>query len=139
MKITKLILLFTVLFMSIWNCSKKSSNEVIVYTTVDQIFSVPVLKYFEKQTGIRVKALFDIEETKSTGVLNRLIAEKNNPQCDVFWSGDPVRAIILKTKGSPLHTIRQQLLTLTIILRIKSFTGLGVRRGQECSSTILTC
>jgi iron(III) transport system substrate-binding protein len=58
-----------------------------------------VLKDFEKETGIKVKAVFDTEETKSTGVLNRLIAEKNNPQCDVFWSGDPVRANILKQKN----------------------------------------
>jgi len=99
MKITKLILLFTFFMTITWNCSKKSSIEVIVYTTVDQIFSEPILKNFEKQTGIKVKALFDTEETKSTGVLNRLIAEKNNPQCDVFWSGDPVRAIILKNRG----------------------------------------
>jgi iron(III) transport system substrate-binding protein len=28
-----------------------------------------------------------------------LIAEKDNPQCDVFWSGDPIRANILKIKG----------------------------------------
>ena len=99
LKITQLILLLTVMLMNIWSCSKKNSDEVIVYTTVDQIFSEPILKNFEKQTGINVKALFDTEETKSTGVLNRLIAEKNNPQCDVFWSGDPVRAIILKNKG----------------------------------------
>jgi iron(III) transport system substrate-binding protein len=41
----------------------------------------------------------DTEETKSAGLLNRLIAEKTRPQCDVFWSGDPVRAGILKNKG----------------------------------------
>ncbi len=82
-----------------WSCSKQNGNTVVVYTTVDQVFSEPVLQNFEKDTGIKVKALFDTEETKSTGVLNRLIAEKNNPQCDVFWSGDPVRAIILKNKG----------------------------------------
>lgn len=99
MKIIRLFFLFAILFTSMWSCQKKSSNEVIVYTTVDQIFSEPIVKDFEKQTGIKVKALFDTEETKSTGVLNRLIAEKNNPQCDVFWSGDPVRAIILKNKG----------------------------------------
>jgi len=81
------------------SCSTKKQNEVIVYTTVDQIFSEPILKDFENQTGIKVKALFDTEETKSTGVLNRLIAEKSNPQCDVFWSGDPVRPNILKTNG----------------------------------------
>jgi iron(III) transport system substrate-binding protein len=38
-----------------------------------------------------VRAVYDTEETKSTGVLNRLIAEAPNPQADVFWSGDPVR------------------------------------------------
>lgn len=47
-KITNLILLFIVPFMNMWSCSKKSSNEVIVYTTFDQIFSEPVLCEFEK-------------------------------------------------------------------------------------------
>ncbi len=73
-------------------------DEVVVYTSVDQLFSEPVLRDFEKETGIRVKAVYDTEETKSTGVLNRIIAEKNNPQCDVFWSGDPVRTLVLKNK-----------------------------------------
>ncbi len=79
-----------------------NSNIVVVYTTVDQIFSEPILKEFESQTGITVKAVYDTEETKSTGVLNRLIAEKDNPQSDVFWSGDPVRTIVLKNKGITL-------------------------------------
>jgi len=81
------------------SCSTNSSDTVVVYTTVDQVFSEPVLKDFEDQTGIKVKPLFDTEETKSTGVLNRIIAEKDNPQCDVFWSGDPVRPNVLKYKG----------------------------------------
>jgi len=100
MKAIKLTLLFTVLCVvaGILGCSQKNFNEVVVYTTVDQLFSEPILKDFEKQTGIKIRAVFDTEETKSTGVLNRLIAEKNNPQCDVFWSGDPVRPIILKNK-----------------------------------------
>ncbi|MEJ7739497.1 MAG: extracellular solute-binding protein [Chitinophagaceae bacterium] len=92
---------FHCLFISLFllACTNKSKNEIIVYTSVDQVFSEPVLKEFEKQTGIRVKAVFDTEETKSTGVVNRLIAEKNNPQCDVFWSGDPMRADVLKQRG----------------------------------------
>jgi iron(III) transport system substrate-binding protein len=45
---------------------------------------IPVLKDFEKETGIQVKAVFDTEEAKSTGVMNRLLAEKNNPQADVY-------------------------------------------------------
>jgi len=92
-----LALLITIVIFII-SCNK-DQNEVIIYTTVDQIFSEPILKDFEKETGIKAKAIYDTEETKSTGVLNRLIAEKNNPQCDVFWSGDPVRTIVLKNKG----------------------------------------
>jgi iron(III) transport system substrate-binding protein len=75
-----------------------NEQTVIVYTSVDQVFSEPVLKDFEKKTGIKVKVIYDTEETKSTGVLNRLIAEKDNPRCDVFWSGDPVRTNVLKHK-----------------------------------------
>lgn len=80
-------------------CSSEPDNTVVVYTSVDQVFSEPILKEFEKETGIKVKAIFDTEETKSTGVLNRLLAEKENAQADVFWSGDPVRTIVLKDKG----------------------------------------
>ena len=86
----------TVVLLASCNTNK---NEVIVYTSVDQIFSEPILKAYEKESGVKVKVVYDTEETKSTGVLNRIIAEKNNPQCDVFWSGDPVRTIVLKNKG----------------------------------------
>lgn len=88
-----------VLFMLMLAACNPSSDEVVVYCTVDQVFSEPILKDFEKETGIKVKAVYDTEETKSTGVMNRLIAEKDNPQCDVFWSGDPVRNSVLQSKG----------------------------------------
>jgi iron(III) transport system substrate-binding protein len=96
----KMIKIISLLLLAFWltGCSDER-KVVVVYTTVDEVFSEPVLRDFERETGIRVKAVFDTEETKSTGVLNRLIAEKDNPQCDVFWSGDPVRAAILKFRG----------------------------------------
>ena len=76
-----------------------AGSEVVVYTSEDKIFSEPVLQAFEKKTGIKVRAIYDTEETKSTGVVNRLIAEKDNPQADVFWSGDPARPALLEFKG----------------------------------------
>lgn len=76
-----------------------AQNEVVIYVTVDQVYAEPVLRDFEKKTGVKVKEVFDTEETKSTGILNRLIAEKDHPKCDVFWSGDPVRAEVLKEKN----------------------------------------
>lgn len=80
-------------------CGQKATNEVVVYVSEDQVFSEPILRGFEKDTGIRVKAVYDTEETKSTGAMNRLIAEKGNPQADVYWANEPIRAITLKQKG----------------------------------------
>ncbi len=96
----KFILLFSLfMFLFIVGCGQKDSNEVVVYISEDQVFSEPILKDFEADTGIRVRAVFDTEETKSTGVMNRLIAEKGNPQADVYWANEPIRAIVLKQKG----------------------------------------
>ncbi|RMF65289.1 MAG: extracellular solute-binding protein [Calditrichaeota bacterium] len=79
-------------------CSKPQ-NEVVVYVSEDQVFSEPILQDFENATGIKVKAVYDTEEAKSTGAMNRLIAEKYNPQADVYWANEPIRAEILKQKG----------------------------------------
>jgi len=76
-----------------------SGEEVIVYVSEDQVFSQPVLARFEKESGIRVRAVFDTEESKSTGVMNRLLAEKDNPQADLYWANEPIRAEVLRQRG----------------------------------------
>ena len=84
------------------SCSEKkpdNASVVVVYVSEDQVFSEPILRDFEKETGIKVKAIYDTEEAKSTGTMNRLIAEKNNPQADVYWANEPIRAEVLKQKG----------------------------------------
>jgi iron(III) transport system substrate-binding protein len=83
----------------ITGCRQKDANEVVVYVSEDQVFSEPILRDFERDSGIRVKAVYDTEETKGTGVMNRLIAEKNNPQADVYWANEPIRAVVLKQRG----------------------------------------
>lgn len=72
---------------------------VTVYTSVDQVFSEPILKAFEEKTGIRVAALYDAEAAKTVGLVNRLIAEKNAPLADVFWNGEILRTLALKDEG----------------------------------------
>ncbi len=72
---------------------------VVVYTSVDRIFAEPVLQMAEKTLGVEVVGVYDTEETKSTGLVNRLIARKDHPDGDIFWSGDPARAALLKAKG----------------------------------------
>lgn len=73
---------------------KGKSGQATAYTSVDQVYAEPIFRHCGK-----VRGLFDTEETKSTGVLNRLIAEAKRPQADVFWSGDPVRPFVLIDKG----------------------------------------
>ena len=97
----KPIVLFTILALMplLISCRPTSSGTVVVYVSEDQVFSEPILKDFERETGLTVKSVFDTEESKSTGVMNRLIAEKDNPQADVYWANEPVRADVLKQRG----------------------------------------
>lgn len=72
---------------------------VTIYVSTDRVFSEPVLREYEKRTGVRVNPVYDTEETKSTGLANRLLAEQARPQADVFWSNEPVRTLVLKARG----------------------------------------
>ena len=104
---------------------KKGSRQVVVYTSVDQVFSEPVLRSFEKKEGIKVRAVFDTEETKSTGVLNRLIAEAQNPRADLFWSGDPVRPFSLIKRGLVEHYVAPNAAGIPSTFRAKDGTWSG--------------
>ena len=74
-------------------------REVTAYVSADRPFSEPIMQEYERQSGVRVNVVYDTEETKSTGLANRLLAEKGRPQADVFWSNEPVRTLMLKSRG----------------------------------------
>ncbi len=76
-----------------------AAENVIVYTALDEMYSRPILDAFEAKTGIRVKAVYDTEAAKTTGLVNRLIAERTRPRADVFWNNEVVQTIVLKNKG----------------------------------------
>lgn len=86
----------------------RTHQAVVVYSSVDDSYARPLSERFSRSTGIEVRLVPDTEETKSTGLLNRLIAEKNRPQADVFWSGDPVRAAVLQKKGLAAPYLSEQ-------------------------------
>src|SRR5829696_3146249 len=78
------------------NEANSAAREVTIYVSTDRVFSEPILRAYEQQSGVHVNAVYDTEETKSTGLANKLLAEKNRPQADVFWSNEPVRTLVLK-------------------------------------------
>jgi iron(III) transport system substrate-binding protein len=93
-----LLVVVAVVAGAVWTTFRHGDNVVVVYVSEDQVFSEPILKDFEHDTGTRVLAVYDTEETKSAGVVNRLIAEKANPQADVYWANEPIRAELLRQR-----------------------------------------
>src|SRR5918996_1400676 len=77
----------------------ESVQSVTVYVSTDRVFSEPILQEYQRRSGVTVNAVYDTEETKSTGLANRLLAEQGRPQADVFWSNEPVRTLVLKSRG----------------------------------------
>jgi len=76
-----------------------SAEEVVVYTALDEYYSAPVFAAFEEKTGIDVRPVYDTEASKTTGLVNRLIAEQRRPRADVFWNNEVAQTIVLKEKG----------------------------------------
>jgi iron(III) transport system substrate-binding protein len=96
------LLMLTVWAATFWLLPRPAgakSASVVIYTSQDEEYSDPIFKEFEKQTGIKVKPVFDSEAVKTVGLANRLIAERNNPQCDVFWNNEEMRTRMLAAKG----------------------------------------
>jgi iron(III) transport system substrate-binding protein len=78
--------------------ARNGERAVTIYVSTDRVFSEPVLREYERRSGVRVDVVYDTEETKSTGLANRILAEANRPQADVFWSNEPVRTLVLKSR-----------------------------------------
>ncbi|MHC4758944.1 MAG: hypothetical protein ACYTE8_09825 [Planctomycetota bacterium] len=68
------VLFFILTFFFIFTgCKDKNilqQQQVVVYTSLDKVFSQPILDLFEKETGIKVLDVYDSEATKTTGLVN---------------------------------------------------------------------
>ncbi len=91
MNIKNLIIILLIVFLTISCTNTKPKNKVIIYTSVDQVFSSQILKKFEHETGIHIKAVYDTEASKAVGLEKRLLAEKEHPKADLFWNSENLR------------------------------------------------
>jgi len=80
-------------------CRSEVGPEVVVYASQDQVFAGPLLQEFSRQSGVRVRALFDSEAVKTVGLANRLKAEVGVARCDVFWNNEIFRTRLLQRDG----------------------------------------
>src|SRR5258708_5670414 len=75
------------------------AEQVVVYRSVKDLAARSVAERFEKETGILVLLVPENREAEGEELSDRLIAEGGNSHADVFWVGDPLSAVILKSKG----------------------------------------
>lgn len=80
-------------------CWQSSGPQVVVYSALDREFSEPCFEEFETQTGISVLAKYDIESTKTVGLVNAIIQEQSRPRCDVFWNNEILHTLRLQKLG----------------------------------------
>ncbi len=76
-----------------------SEYDLVVYASLDQEHSEPILRLFEERTGLKVQAQYDVEQNKTVGLVNRIIAEQSRPYADVFWNNEIAHTIRLKQQG----------------------------------------
>lgn len=75
------------------------ARTVVLYSSVDDYLLAEVVRAFEQETGIRVRLAGDTEATKTTGLVQRLIAERSSPRADVWWSSEAFGTIQLSREG----------------------------------------
>lgn len=78
----------------------QTTPAVVVYVSLDEPYSRPVLEQFERDTGTHVQILFDTEANKTRGLAERIIAERNHPRADVFWSSELMQMLVLGKHGA---------------------------------------
>ena len=82
-------------------CVSRSESDVVVYSALDEEFSSPILQAFERSNDEQttVIAKFDVESTKTVGLVNQIIAEQKRPNCDVFWNNEIMHTVRLQKLG----------------------------------------
>jgi iron(III) transport system substrate-binding protein len=82
-------------------CVSRSESDVVVYSALDREFALPILAAFERHTEgqTAVIAKYDVESTKTVGLVSLIIAEQKSPNCDLFWNNEIMHTVRLQQQG----------------------------------------
>ena len=94
-------------------CVQRSEQSATIYCATDREFAAPILDAFErthfkdvidgkgnqdKETQ-QVVRVFDVEASKTLGLVSRIEQESAQPKCDVFWNNEILHTIRLQKAG----------------------------------------
>src|SRR5258708_2580418 len=95
----RMISLLLVLCCCFHGCGRKTASEVVIYSSIDDPYLRPLMRKFEQHSGITVRIVTDTEAAKSSTLAEKLLAEKDNPQADVYWGNEIFHTINLAEQG----------------------------------------
>ncbi len=75
------------------------ASEVVIYSSIDEPYLRPLMKEFQNKTGVSVRVVTDAEATKTSGLVEKIQAEKANPKADVYWGNEIFHTINLAKQG----------------------------------------
>ncbi len=102
-KVTKSYL--SALLVSAWvgfvvGCVPKPEDALIVYSAADREFAEPILAAYQRRHAkTEVVSQFDVESTKTVGLVTRIESESSRPRCDVFWNNEILHIQRLESAG----------------------------------------
>ncbi len=74
--------------------------DLVVYCSLDQEFSEALIQRFARESGLEVRAEYDIEANKNVGLATRIREEASSrPRCDVFWSNECAQVASMAEDG----------------------------------------
>jgi len=81
-------------------CVPRLENSVVIYSAADREYAKPILAAFaRRQSEIEVVPQFDVESTKTVGLVTRIESESQRPRCDVFWNNEIMHTLRLDKAG----------------------------------------
>lgn len=95
-------------------CIQRSEQTATIYCATDREFAAPILDAFERsefkeradgksetqsEESHQVMRVFDVEASKTLGLVTRIEQESAQPKCDVFWNNEILHTIRLQKAG----------------------------------------
>lgn len=90
----------SLLVVALSGCVPRAENEVTLYAAADREFATPILDGFERsKPDVSIVRQYDIESSKTLGLVARIEGEAKNPKCDCFWNNEIMHTLRLQKKG----------------------------------------
>lgn len=81
-------------------CVPRPENALIVYSAADREFAEPIIAAYQRRNAkTEVISQFDVESTKTVGLVTRIESESSRPRCDVFWNNEIMHTLRLESAG----------------------------------------